>query len=147
MHNMKKVFVFLAATFSLLFGFRSCQNASDGGKNAVGSMPGSGENETLPAETFAQRIMSKSVVLVDVRAPNEFSQGHLQGAVNVPWGDDFERAWKATGIETRYTVAVYCRRGRRSKAAAARLNSMGYRTIGLDGGIVAWQKAGKPVEK
>ena len=96
---------------------------------------------------FAQRIQSKSVVLVDVRTPKEYAEGHLQGATNVTWGDDFEKQWNAAGIKKRFTVAVYCRSGRRSKAAAKELVKMGYNVINLDGGIMAWQKAGKPVVK
>ena len=105
------------------------------------------KSETLPVGEFSQRIQSKSVVLVDVRTPKEYAEGHLQGATNVTWGDDFEKQWNAAGIKKRFTVAVYCRSGRRSKAAAKELVKMGYNVINLDGGIMAWQKAGKPVEK
>lgn len=106
-----------------------------------------GKSETLPVGEFSQRIQSKSVVLVDVRTPKEYAEGHLQGATNVTWGDDFEKQWNAAGIKKRFTVAVYCRSGRRSKAAAKELVKMGYNVINLDGGIMAWQKAGKPVVK
>ena len=101
----------------------------------------------MPVEEFSQRMTSKSVVLVDVRTPKEFAEGHLQGATNVTWGNEFEKQWNAAGIKKRFTVAVYCRSGRRSKAAAKELVKMGYNVINLDGGIMAWQKAGKPVEK
>lgn len=103
--------------------------------------------ETMAVEEFSQRMTSKGVVLVDVRTPKEFADGHLQGATNVTWGNEFEKKWNAAGIKKRYTVAVYCRSGRRSKAAAAFLVKQGYNVIELEGGITAWQKAGKPVEK
>ena len=106
-----------------------------------------GKSETLPVGGFSQRIQSKSVVLVDVRTPKEYAEGHLQGATNVTWGDEFEKQWNAAGIKKRFTVAVYCRSRRRSKAAAKELVKMGYNVINLDGGIMAWKKAGKPVEK
>ena len=106
-----------------------------------------GKSETLPVGEFAQRIQSKSVVLVDVRTPKEYAEGHLQGATNVTWGSEFEKQWNAAGIKKRFTVAVYCRSGRRSKAAAEFLVKQGYNVIELEGGIMAWQKAGKPVEK
>ena len=105
------------------------------------------KRETLAVEEFSQRMMSKSVVLVDVRTPKEYAEGHLEGATNVAWGDDFEKQWKAAGIKKRFTVAVYCRSGRRSKAAATALVKQGYKVIELEGGIMAWQKAGKPVVK
>lgn len=116
-------------------------------KESCCSQAKAGKSETLPVKEFAQRMMSKSVVLVDVRTPKEFAEGHLEGATNVTWGDDFEKQWKAAGIKNRFTVAVYCRSGRRSKAAATALVKQGYNVIELEGGIVAWQKAGKPVVK
>ena len=91
--------------------------------------------------------MSKRVVLVDVRTPKEYAEGHLKGSTNVAWGNDFESLWKAAGIKQRFTVAVYYRGGRRSKAAAKELVKKGYKVIELEGGITAWQKAGKPVVK
>ena len=103
--------------------------------------------KTMAVEDFSQRMTSKSVVLVDVRTPKEFAEGHLQGATNVTWGNEFEKQWNAAGIKKRFTVAVYCRSGRRSKAAAEFLVKQGYNVIELEGGIMAWQKAGKPVEK
>ena len=103
--------------------------------------------ETLTVDEFSQRMMSKSVVLVDVRTPKEYAEGHLQSATNIAWGDDFEKQWNAAGIKKRFTVAVYCRSGRRSSAAASALVKMGYKVIELKGGIQAWGKAGKPVVK
>ena len=96
---------------------------------------------------FAEIMRQKDVRLIDVRTPKEYAEGHLEGARNVTWGDDFEKQWKAADIKKRFTVAVYCRGGRRSKAAAKELVKMGYNVIDLDGGIMAWQKAGKPVVK
>ena len=103
--------------------------------------------ETLAVEEFSQRMMSKSVVLVDVRTPKEFAEGHIQGATNIAWGGDFEKQWNDAGIKKRFAVAVYCRSGRRSNAAASALVKMGYKVIELKGGILAWEKAGKTVVK
>ena len=116
-------------------------------KESCSNQAKAGKSETLPVKEFAQRIQSKSVVLVDVRTPKEYAEGHLQGATNVTWGDDFEKQWNAAGIKKRFTVAVYCRSGRRSKAAAAFLVKQGYNVIELEGGIMVRQKVGKPVEK
>ena len=146
---MMKRIVVLAMMLTVLFaaeaqetGHRNCQQ-----KGGCCQQAKQEKYETLAVEDFSQRMMSKSVVLVDVRTPKEFAEGHLEGATNVAWGDDFEKQWKAARIKKRFTVAVYCRSGRRSKAAAAALVKQGYKVIELDGGIMAWQKAGKPVEK
>ena len=103
--------------------------------------------KTIGVEEFAKTMAQQDVHLIDVRTPKEYAEGHLEGARNVTWGDDFEKQWKAADIKKRFTVAVYCRGGRRSKAAAKELVKMGYNVIDLDGGIMAWQKAGKPVVK
>jgi rhodanese-related sulfurtransferase len=103
--------------------------------------------KTVNVEEFAEKMAQQDVRFIDVRTPKEYAEGHLQGARNVVWGDDFEKQWKAAGIKKQFTVAVYCRGGRRSKAAAKELVKMGYKVIDLDGGIMAWQKAGKPIVK
>lgn len=144
-----KRFVAIIMLMTMLFateaqesGHKCCQK-----KDGCGQQAKTEKRETLAVEEFSQRMMSKSVVLVDVRTPKEYAEGHLEGATNVAWGDDFEKQWKAAGIKKRFTVAVYCRSGRRSKAAATALVKQGYKVIELEGGIMAWQKAGKPVVK
>ena len=147
---MKRLVLF-AAILSLLFGVQaqhSCgKNCQNKGNGQCCNQAKTETIETLSVEEFSRRMMSKNVVLVDVRTPKEFAEGHLKGATNVTWGNDFESLWKAAGIKKQFTVAVYCRGGRRSKAAAKELVKKGYKVIELEGGITAWQKAGKPVEK
>lgn len=106
-----------------------------------------GKMETIVAKEFANRIMGKRVVLIDVRTPKEYASGHIKGAMNVEWGNSFKEQFEKAGIKTNRTVALYCRGGRRSKAAADLLVQMGYKVLNLDGGIVAWEKAGMPVVK
>lgn len=143
---IKKVSAF-AAALMLLFGVQAQSAKTQVRQRAEGSRSAQAQVETLPVEAFAKRIASKGVVLVDVRSAKEFADGHLKGATNVVWGDDFERQWNAAGIGKQATVALYCRGGRRSKAAAEALAKMGYKVVNLDGGITAWRKAGKPVVK
>ncbi|MBR1834324.1 MAG: rhodanese-like domain-containing protein [Bacteroidales bacterium] len=131
----------------LLFGVQAQSTKTQVRQRAEGSQSAQAQIETLPVEAFAKRIASKGVVLVDVRSAKEFADGHLKGATNIVWGDDFERQWNAVGIGKQTTVALYCRGGRRSKAAAEALAKMGYKVVNLDGGIMAWRKAGKPVAK
>lgn len=113
----------------------SCQQASKAGYTS------------LSVDEFAAKIQSKKVILLDVRTAKEFGEGHIKGARNVVWGNDFEAQLNKYGIRPCKTVAVYCRSGRRSKAAAEKLVSLGYTVIELDKGILGWQQAGKPVEK
>ena len=144
---MKKLILLFASMLPLFFSAHAQQTEQGGCKKSCCRQAKQAAFETLAVEAFAQRVMCKSVVLVDVRTPKEYAEGHLEGARNVTWGDDFGKQWKAADIKKRFTVAVYCRGGRRSKAAAKELVKMGYNVVDLDGGIMAWQKAGKPVVK
>ena len=97
--------------------------------------------KTVGADEFAEVTTQKDVRLVDVRTPEEYAEGHLAGAENIDVkAADF--AERIKGIEG--AVAVYCRGGKRSMMAAAQLAANGCTVYNLDGGILAWQKAGKP---
>ena len=112
---------------SILFGCGNGQN-----KSAVNTV---GVNE------FAVIMRQNDVRLIDVRTPNEYAEGHLFGAENIDVKDTlFAERIKGIGGE----VAVYCRGGRRSLKAAEQLAASGCTVYNLDGGILAWQKAGRP---
>lgn len=97
--------------------------------------------KTLGADEFAEVMTQKDVRIIDVRTAEEYAEGHLFGAENIDVkAADF--AERIKGIEG--TVAVYCRGGRRSLKAAEQLAAGGCTVYNLDGGILAWQKAGKP---
>ncbi len=103
---------------------------------------GSGQKtDTLGVEEFASVAGQKEVRLIDVRTAEEYAEGHLFGAENIDVKDS-NFAQRVEGIEGE--VAVYCRGGRRSLKAAEQLAANGCTVYNLDGGILAWQKAGKP---
>ena len=96
---------------------------------------------TVGVEEFASMMTQPDVRLIDVRTPKEYAEGHLLGAENIDVkAADF--AERIDGIDG--TVAVYCRSGKRSLMAAEQLAKQGCTVYNLDGGILAWQKAGKP---
>ncbi len=100
-----------------------------------------GKITTVGVEEFAKIMAQKDVWLIDVRTPKEYAEGHLAAAamIDVKAADFAERI---DGIKG--TVAVYCRSGKRSLMAAEQLAKQGCTVYNLDGGILAWQKAGKP---
>lgn len=104
------------------------------------------EFESMTVEEFSKFVSAKNVVVVDVRTPKEYAEGHIKGAQNIEWGDTFEATCHKS-LNKKKTVAVYCRSGRRSKAAAAALVKMGYKVVELDKGILGWQQAGMLVVK
>jgi rhodanese-related sulfurtransferase len=90
-----------------------------------------------------------AAVLLDVRTADEFMGGHLRGAVNVDVLADGFTA-KATEVlrERGAKVAcVYCRSGRRSLDAAAKLSKAGFKVVNLDNGIIGWQNGGGDITK
>lgn len=104
------------------------------------------EYRNMNCNDFEQEIARvDSVQLVDVRTEEEYKAGHLNNAIlmNVKDSSYFNKALKT--LTPKKTVAVYCRSGRRSAHAASILAEKGFRVINLDGGILAWQNAGKAV--
>ncbi len=103
--------------------------------------------EDADVQQFSELIADSNVVLLDVRTDSEFADGHLKGAVHIDQAksDFIEQSLKVLPKDK--TIAVYCRSGRRSARAAGRLADQGYKCVNLKGGIIAWGRAGMPVER
>jgi rhodanese-related sulfurtransferase len=103
--------------------------------------------ENYDVKEFAELIADSSVVILDVRKADEFSEEHIKGAVLIDqFQSDFvEQA--QTKLPKEKTIAVYCRSGRRSANAAGKLADVGYKCVNLKGGILAWKEANMPVNK
>ena len=96
--------------------------------------------------------LAGEALVVDVREPAEFAQGHLPGAVNLPRGVlEFQiRAHPAIAGRTTGSSALplllYCLTGGRSALAADSLGQLGSEDVrSLAGGLQAWRNAGLPV--
>ena len=76
-------------------------------------------------------------VIIDARTEDEFSKGHIEGAILIP---EYEVANRAEGIipDKDTLILVYCRSGRRSKIAAEALVALGYTNVKEFGGIIDW---------
>jgi len=115
----------------------------------------------VPPHEFDQRLqeaqkLKNNVLLLDVRTPEEFKQGHIPGAININVFDaefvkkvqEYIDQLKAQDPKAPVVLFVYCKGGARSKKATTMLYKAGIRDmVELDGGIMAWQKAGLPVVK
>lgn len=83
--------------------------------------------------------------VLDVRTPQEYAEGHVPGAVNVPHD---QIAARLAEIPRDKDVVLYCRSGRRAQAAADVLTTHGYKRLThLEGDMPAWIERGRPVEK
>lgn len=98
--------------------------------------------ELLPAQLH-DMVANGSAIVVDVREPDEFSSGHIPGAVNLPLSR-FDAA-KLPSEEGK-TVVLNCAGGVRSAKALRACGDVPVDTH-LAGGMGAWNRAGLPVER
>ncbi len=100
---------------------------------------------TMNAEAFEKAIQAPDVQLIDVRTADEFATGKIGNAANIDvLQPDFLRQVQAR-FSTEKPVFVYCRSGKRSLNAARKLQKAGFTVNNLQGGILEWEQAGKPI--
>ena len=97
----------------------------------------------LTPDEFEKSYIADGTVTIDVRTADEFAQGHLYHAVNIDWQKDEFMDEIKENFNTNLTLAIYCRSGKRSAAAAQALSDAGYKVLNLTGGYTAWTEAGK----
>lgn len=110
--------------------------------------------EEWDAETAEQNLATDGVLIIDVREADEFRQGHIAGAINIPRGI-LEAAADPT-TKHRHpilctahdkTILLYCQSGGRSAMAAWVLKQMGFaQAYSLGGGLECWEAEGYELE-
>jgi rhodanese-related sulfurtransferase len=98
----------------------------------------------------ASAIIRSGAPVIDVREPDEFAVGAIQGSVNVPLGEIQRHGASAlsnAGIDVGAgMLLMVCRSGNRSGLACSALRrELGERTRNLAGGVIAWQASGLPL--
>jgi phage shock protein E len=108
---VKKVIAAVFASALLLSGCSSSQGVTD-----------------LGAEEFISQSQAEGVVLIDVRTPEEFNEGHIAGALNIDvQSSSFDSVIAA--LDKSVTYALYCRSGNRSGVAASKMSDAGFTSI------------------
>ena len=131
-------FPFLLLLSALLFLLAVTVAPEAGGDAGRNVEPG--EAQTLIRENAGNR----DFVVLDVRTPDEFAQGHLEGAVLVDYRSPGFREEMA-GLDRKRTYLVYCRTGNRSNRALGIMKDLGFRSYyHLEGGITRWLEEGLP---
>lgn len=103
---------------------------------------GDSSADAMPAD-IKDRLEGKDALFVlDVRQPEEFRTGAIKGAKLIPLGELSKRMKE---LPQDREILVVCRSGSRSAMAARQLANAGYKTINLRGGMIAWQRAGLPI--
>ena len=99
------------------------------------------------AETIDDKLGSSGFVLLDVRTPEEYSEGHIAGSANVDFYEG-EFADRIAELDRNAEYVVYCRSGNRSGQTTELMRELGFTNVtDIGGGIVEWQAAGLPIER
>jgi hydroxyacylglutathione hydrolase len=98
--------------------------------------------QEIDLDTLASRCAE--TIVLDVREPEEYEQGHVPGAIHLPQAD---LASRLDEIPRDRPLALICRSGARSLRAAQFLRQVGFEQVtNVQGGTLAWRAAGKPLE-
>jgi len=123
----------------------------------IGGCGGGAESEPASSADVEVRLVSvdtaaevfenqpEDLVLLDVRTPEEFDAGHLDGAIMIDfYEDDF--ASQIADLDRDQPYLLYCRSGNRSGQTRLIMEELGFTNVSdVDGGINAWVGAGQPV--
>ena len=127
MLKINKRFLIALLTFTLPFG---CVGCSDGGSASYEQIDG--------AKAKALMNNENGYIILDVREQYEYDEGHIPGAILIPYGEIADRAEKELPDKNQM-ILVYCRSGRRSKIASEELVKLGYTNVKEFGGIIEWE--------
>jgi rhodanese-related sulfurtransferase len=111
----------------------------------TGCSSGSESAMNLDAAGFQSKTQEAGVVVLDVRTRGEFNEGHIANAINIDVeSDSFMN--EIAKLDKSKTYAVYCRSGRRSADAVAKMSNEQFISLAhLNGGVIDWSNAGLPL--
>jgi rhodanese-related sulfurtransferase len=136
-----KASLILAVAFALAGSFPSAWE-----KKATAA-PEKAIHRNVNADEFEKLSKEPDTVILDVRSPKEYAAGHIKNSVLIDFnGKDFDE--KIKQLDKGKTYLVHCAVGGRSAKACTKMDNYDFpKVVNLEGGIKAWEKAGKPVEK
>ena len=142
---MKKIFFIISAIICIFL--TACGNDSSigiiGGADGPTSIIVAEKGEKAMYEQItaedAKKIMDSGEehIILDTREQDEFDEGHIPGAILIPYTQIENKAEKMLPDKDKL-ILVYCRSGRRSKIAAESLVKLGYTNVREFGGIIDW---------
>lgn len=104
--------------------------------------------DTVACKTISAKVSAgENLFVLDVREPEEFKAGHIDGAVNIPIRSLAKNLDKLPKDKAA-PIAVVCKSGIRAAYATMSLKLLGYSTVqDIAGGMMGWEKEGLPVTK
>ena len=119
---MKKVFFI----FIMMYSFSSCAQETK-------------QHQLISQEEFA-KILTKEIQLLDVRTPQEYKQGYIEGAILINFFDSDFVTKVSSRFDKNKPLYIYCAVGGRSNKAAKKLIADGFDSIyDLKGGFIKWK--------
>lgn len=100
-----------------------------------------------PKEFISQAKADTTAVILDVRTPAEYAEGHLEGAKQLDYLDAEAFDAGVKSLDKANTYYIYCRSGRRSHGACEKMKAQGFKVFDMEGGYLNWTKQGLPVVK
>ncbi|MDZ7685214.1 MAG: rhodanese-like domain-containing protein [Gammaproteobacteria bacterium] len=126
-------FILVSVFVFLLFAFFVNEGKQGGAAVATGGL--------------VSLINKEDAIVVDVRDTKEFDQGHIAGAINIPYGSLDSRMSELESYKDR-PVVVVCKMGQHAGAAGRKLKAQGFENVRrLSGGMAEWNGASLPVVK
>lgn len=137
---MKPITILSLALLMLLSACSQAQRKPDNQNSTI-------MYKNLSPSEFEKGMTAPDAVIIDVRTPMEYKEGHIKNAKLIDIYDrDF--ASEIEKLDRNKTYYVYCRSGNRSSSAAGFMVSKGFTKVyNLNGGIGAWLSNGKPLER
>ena len=142
----------LAAAAVISLSLVACGGDSDADSSVVDmAAPTAASVDALPTAyglvtpQQAAAIATSGVTVIDVRTPEEFAEGHIDGAVMIDfYGESFADDIGALDPDGEYLI--YCRSGSRSGQALSLMETLGFEQVyDLDGGVIAYDAQGLPL--
>lgn len=142
---MKKILLIISVVVCILLCGCTEDNSigiiggADGPTSIIVSEKGEDAMYNQITAVEAKQIMDSEsdYIILDVREQDEYDEGHIPGAILIPYTEIEIRAEEELPDKDK-KILVYCRSGRRSKIAALSLSALGYTNIWEFGGIIDW---------
>ena len=122
---------------SLLF-FISILNINCNNQNSSKTGAPLGEISQISAAEFKEKSVNQTII--DIRTPQEYGQGYIEGAININY---FDRSFldQVSKYDKSKPIFIYCRSGNRTSSASKKLLKLGFTEVyDLQGGIISWAR-------
>jgi len=105
------------------------------------------KHKLAPPATAVALMNDERSVVIDVREPHEYSEGHIENARHIPLGKLDDRVYELEAFKDA-PVIVTCQSGTRAPQACRKLTKLGFAQVyELQGGMVAWEEQKLPISR